>query len=161
MRLKQQYAWLFGFTDLAFLLLISLSLVPSASEDIFVHLSLMDVPGVPSNPNLTPLRPADELWELHVYSTTSEIHPKPFKLVGTAMERGSPKPLYAKYLREDELLSELQLLRERNYRPVLIPSKTSLSHDFLFAAGTIANIWDGTPSKAMVKPLNQNEEYQE
>jgi hypothetical protein len=160
MRIKQQYAWLFGFTDLAFLLLISLSLVPSASDDMLIHLSLMDVPAVPSNPNLTPLTRPDELWELHVYSETSEIHPKPFKLVGTAMDQAGPTPLYARYLQKDELLGELQLLRGRNVRPVLIPSKTSLSHDFLFAAGTIARVWESTSSKTIVKPLNQNEELQ-
>jgi hypothetical protein len=161
MRLKQHYAWLFGFTDLAFLLLISLSLIPSTSEDTLIHLSLMDVPGVPANPNLTPLPRSDELWELHVYSETSDIHPKPFKLVGTAMDQGSPEPLYAKYLQKGELLGELQLLRERNFRPILIPSKTSLSHDFLFAAGTIAKVWDRTQSKTIVKPLNHDEEYRE
>ncbi len=161
MRLKQHHAWLFGFTDLAFLLLISLSLIPSTPEDTLIHLSLMDVPGVPANPNLTPLRRSDELWELHVYSEVSDIHPKSFKLVGTVMDQGSPELLYAKYLQKDELLGELQLLRERNFRPVLIPSKTSLSHDFLFAAGTIARVWDGTQSKTIVKPLNHNEENQE
>ena len=161
MKLKQQYAWLFGFTDLAFLLLISLSLVPSAPEDIAVHFSLMDVPGVPANPNLTPLKRSDELWELHVYSEKSDVHPKPFKLVGTATDQGIAEPLYAKYLQKDELLGELQLLRGRNVRPVLIPSKTSLSHDFLFAAGTIARVWDSTQSKTIVKPFNPDEEYQE
>lgn len=160
MRLKQHHAWLFGFTDLAFLLLISLSLVPSAPEDPLIHLSLMDVPGVPTNPNLTPIRRSEEMWELHVYSETSDIHPQPYKLVGTAMNQGSPEPLYAKYLHKDELLGELQLLRERGFRPVLIPSKTSLSHDFLFAAGTIARVWGSTQSKTIVKPLNHNEEYQ-
>jgi hypothetical protein len=161
MRLKQHHAWLFGFTDLAFLLLISLSLIPSAPEDIALHFSLMDVPGVPANPNLTPLQRSDELWELHVYGEKSDIHPAPFKLVGIAMDQGGPKPLYAEYLQKDELLGELQLLRERNFRPVLIPSKTSLSHDFLFAAGTIARVWDSAQSKTIVKPFNPDEEYQE
>ncbi len=160
MRLKQQYAWLFGFTDLAFLLLISLSLIPSTSEDTLIHLSLMDVPGVPANPNLTPLPRSDELWELHVYSEVSDINPKPFKLVGSVMDQGNPELLHAKYLQKDELLGELQLLKERNFRPVLIPSKTSLSHDFLFAAGTIARVWDNTQSKTIVKPLSHDEENQ-
>ena len=158
MRLKPHHAWLFGFTALAFLLLISLSLIPSTPEDITVHFSLMDVPGVPENPNLTPLKRSDELWELHVYGEQPGVHPKPFKLVGMTTAQGSIKPLYAQYLQKDELLGELQLLRERNVRPVLIPSKTSLSHDFLFAAGTIARIWDSTLSKTIVKPFTPDEE---
>jgi hypothetical protein len=153
MRIRQHHAWLFGFTDLAFLLLISLSLIPSAPEDIPVHFSLMDVPGVPANPNLTPLKRLNEMWELHVYGEKPEVHPKPFKLVGSKIDQGGPKPFYAKYLQGDELLGELQKLRERNIRPILLPAKTSLSHDFLFAAGAIARAWDNTPSKTVVKPF--------
>ncbi len=140
MRIKQHYAWLFGFTDLAFLLLISLSLIPNAPEDVPVHFSVMDVPGVPANPNLTPLKRASEMWELHVYGEKPEDHAKPFKLVGTIIDPSGPKPLYAQYLQRDELLDELQRLRERNIRPILLPTKTSLSHDFLFAAGAIQGL---------------------
>jgi len=158
MKIKQHHAWLFGFTDLAFLLLISLSLIPSAPEDIPVQFSLMDVPGVPANPNLTPLKRSKEMWELHVYCEKTEVHPKPFKLVGTLIDKSGPKPLYAKYLQRDELLGELRRLRDRSIRPILLPSKTSLSHDFLFAAGAIARAWDNTPSKTVVKPFKLDEE---
>lgn len=97
------------------------------------------------------------MWELHVYNEEPGVHPKPFKLVGTIVDQGGAKPLYAKYLQKNELLGELKVLRERNIRPILLPSKTSLSHDFLFAAGAIARAWDNTPSKTMVKPLEPEE----
>jgi len=161
MKLKQHHTWLFGFTDLAFLLLISLSLIPSAPEEPNIHFSLMEIPGVPENPNLSPLPRSDELWELHVYGENPDIHPHPFKLIGAVTGRGGLKSLYAKYLEKDELLGELQLLKEHNIRPVLIPSKNSLSHDFLFAAGAIARTWDNTQSDTIVKALNPNEEYRE
>jgi hypothetical protein len=141
--------------------MISLSLIPSAPEEPYIHFALMDVPGVPANPNLSPLQRSNELWELHVYGEDPDIHPKAFKLIGTVTDQGRPKTLYDKYLEKDELLGELQLLKERNIRPVLIPSKSSLSHDFLFAAGAIARTWDSTQSKTIVKPLNPNEEYRE
>jgi hypothetical protein len=161
MKLKQHHTWLFCFTDLAFLLLISLSLVPSAPEDPQIHFSLMEVPGVPENPNLSALPRSEELWELHVYGENPDLHPKPFKLIGAVRGQAASEPLYAKYLEKDELLEELLLLRERNFRPVLIPSKSSLSHDFLFAAGAIAKTWDSNRSETIVKPLNPDEEYRE
>ena len=161
MKLKQHHTWLFCFTDLAFLLLISLSLIPSAPEEPQIHFSLMEVPGVPANPNLSALPSSEELWELHVYGENSDIHPKPFKLVWAETGQAGQAPLYAKYLEKNELLGELLLLRDRNIRPILIPSKSSLSHDFLFAAGAIARTWDSTRSETIVKPLNLDEEYRE
>lgn len=161
MKLKQHHTWLFGFTDLAFLLLISLSLIPSAPEEPNIHFSLMEVPGVPENPNLSPLPPSDELWELHVYRENPDLHPKPFKLVGAVAGQDGYKLLYTKYLEKDELLGELQVLRKQNIRPVLIPSKNSLSHDFLFAAGAIARTWENTQSDTIVKALKPNEESRE
>jgi hypothetical protein len=157
MKLRQHHSWLIGFTDLAFLLLISLSLIPSSPEGPDIHLALMEVPGVPSNPNLYPVQGSYEIWELHVYGQNPDIHPKPFKLIGTTEGQGGLKTQYEKYLDTDELQAELTELKARNIRPVLIPSKTSLSHDFLYAAGAIARTWDNTASKAIVKPLDLNE----
>ena len=161
MRLKQHHAWLFAFTDLAFLLLISLSLIPTADQDINVHFSLMDLANVPENPNLTPIRQVGEIWELHIFDENSDEHPTPFRLVNVTMDHGRPTQLYAQYLQQDELLHELELLKERGIQPVLLPSKTSLSHDFLFAAGAVARTWDNARSQTIVKPLNPEEEYQQ
>ena len=159
MRLKEHHAWLFTFTDLAFLLLISLSLIPSAPEDVIFHFSEMDVPIVPSNPNLSPIEKSEEVWELHVYGEKSGTHPTPFKLVRFAALKSSSTPLHSEYLHQHELLSELQLLKERGIRPVLLPSKTSLTRDFLFAAGAIAKTWDNTRSNTVVKHVNTDEAY--
>ena len=159
MRLKQNHAWLFTFTDLAFLLLISLSMIPSAPDDVTLHFSEMDVPSVLANPNLSPIRKSREVWTLHVYGGKPDTHPTPFKLVRVSIVQGSSTPLYAQYLQRDELLGELELLKARNIQPVLLPSKTSLTQDFLFAAGAIARAWDNTRSNAIVKPVNSAEEY--
>ena len=161
MKLKQHHTWLFCFTDLAFLLLISLSLIPSTPEEPIINFALMDVPGVPENPNLSPVQQSDELWELHVYGEVTESHPKAFQLIGMVKDANSRRTIYEKHLSKDELFAELQLLRERNLRPVLIPSKNSLSHDFLFAAGAIARTWDNAHSKALVKSLKPDGEYGE
>ena len=159
MKLKQHLTWLFCFTDLAFLLLISLSLIPSAPEEPYIHFALMEVPGVPENPNLAPLKQSDEHWELHVYGGYPVNHPKPFKLIGKVPEPSGVRTITDKYLEKDELLGELLLLRDQGIRPLLIPSKSSLSHDFLFAAGAIARTWDGAKSKAIVKSLDPNEGF--
>ena len=160
MRLKQHHAWLFAFTDLAFLLLISLSLIPGVPEDLTVHFSSMKVPSVPVNPNLSPIGKSKEVWELHIYNGKLDGHPAPFKLVRVKLVQGNPKQLYAQYLQQDELLHELELLGTRDIRPVLLPAKTSLSHDFLFAAGAVASVWDNARSETIVKPFNFEEEYQ-
>jgi len=159
MKLKQHYAWLFCFTDLAFLLLISLSLIPSAPVDSYIHFALMEVPAVPENPNLAPLKKSDVQWELHVYGGYPEIHPQPFKLIGMVAEPSGARTVADRYLEKDELLGELLLLRDHGIRPVLIPSKSSLSHDFLFAAGAIARTWEGAKSGAIVKSLDLDEGF--
>ena len=158
MRLKQHHAWLFTFTDLAFLLVISLSLIPSAPKDVLLHFSTMDVPSVPVNPNLSPIRNMKEVWELHVHSGTPDTHPAPFKLVRLAIVQGGSEALFSKYLQQDELVRELEVLRERDIRPVLLPSKMSLTQDFLFAAGAIAQAWDNARSETIVKHVNPEEE---
>ena len=159
MKLKQHLTWLFCFTDLAFLLLISLSLIPGAPEEPYIHFALMEVPGVPENPNLAPLKQSDVQWELHVYGGYPEIHPQPFKLIGMVSEASGVRTVTDKYLEKDELLGELVLLKEHGTRPVLIPSKSSLSHDFLFAAGAIARTWDGAKSKTIVQSLSPDEGF--
>jgi len=94
-----------------------------------------------------------------MYMVENQILITPFKLVRVSNVQGSSTPLYAQYLQRDELLGELELLKARNIQPVLLPSKTSLTQDFLFAAGAIARAWDNTRSNAIVKPVNSAEEY--
>ena len=119
----------------------------------------MEVPGVPENPNLTPLKQSAQHWELHVYGGYPEIHPKAFKLIGMVSEPGGPRTVTDIYLDKDELPGELLLLRDHGIRPLLIPSKSSLSHDFLFAAGAIARTWGGAKSETIVKSLDPNEGF--
>jgi hypothetical protein len=135
-------------------------MIPSAPDDVTLHFSEMDVPSVLANPNLSPIREAREVWTLHVYGEKADSHPTPFKLVRVEVSQGGSTPFYAQYLQRDELLGKLELLKERNIRPVLLPSKTSLTQDFLFAAGAIARAWDNTRSNAIVKPVNSAEEYE-
>ena len=160
MRHKQHHTWLFGFTDLAFLLLISLSLLPSAPEQPVIHLSYMDVPVVPSNPNLSPLPRSEGIWELIVGKDPDNAN-QPFTFAHMDSSRNGSEKIYSNAMGRDELVSELQLLKKRGIRPVLIPSTTSLSHDFLFAAGAIAKTWESHKSKTIVKSLTPDEGYQE
>lgn len=124
-----------------------------------LHLAAMDVPSVLENPNLSPIRKSKELWELHVYGGKSDTHPTPFELVQVAIVQDRSTPLYHRYLQRDELLRELALLEERHIRPVLLPSRSSLTHDFLFAAGAIAKAWDNKRSDTIVKPVNAEKDY--
>ncbi len=153
MKLKQSQTWLFAFTDLAFLLLISLSLIPSAPDNITIRFSEMDIPHVPSNPNMSPVEEVDYSWELQVHQK-SDDHPRPFRLVKIGLYTGGANELYSKYLAHDELIPELESLKKASVRPMLLPEKTSFSQDFLFAAGAIARVWASAKGKTIVKPIS-------
>ncbi len=160
MKIKQSQTWLFAFTDLAFLLLISLSLIPSA-PNITMHFSEMDIPSVPNNPNMSPLSKDAHTWELQVYRK-SEKHPKPFRLVRIGMQRNSGKDLRSGYLDRDTLIPKLRELKKSSVCPILMPEKLSLSQDFLFAAGAIAKVWrneKGRSNQTVVRPLNPEERH--
>lgn len=153
MKLKRNKIWLFSFTDIAFLLLIILSLIPSAPGNIFIHFSEMNIPDVPSNPNMQPVKPSRNAWELRVHPKSKE-HPTPFELVKIGMDQGKVKSLYSKYVDRNNLFGGLEALRKLNIRPMLMPEKTSLSQDFLFAAGAIASVWTSRNARVVVRPIN-------
>jgi len=160
MKIKQNQAWLFAFTDLAFLLLISLSLVPSAPDLISIHFSEMDIPSVPSNPNMAPIDESHGSWELQVYRRSKD-HPKPFRLAKFGLHQNSAKEQYFQYLDRDELIPALESLENFSGRPILLPEKMSLSQDFLFAAGAIARVWSSMKGQTVVKPVNPGELHQQ
>ena len=153
MKTKGNQIWLFAFTDLAFLLLISLSLVPSAPDNINIHFSEMDIPAVPDNPNLSPVKKAYDVWELQVYQKT-EDHPKPFGLVKVGIFKSRATEQYSKNLDRNDLILELEALKKISGRPTLMPEKKSLSQDFLFAAGALARVWSSASTQTIVKPMN-------
>ncbi len=153
MKLRQSHTWLFAFTDLAFLLLISLSLIPSAPDNIIIHFSEMQIPEVPDNPNMSPVDKPTHSWELQVHPKTEE-QPKPFRLVKIGLQASSAAERHAKVIDRENLISELEALKKKGARPVLLPEKTSMSQDFLFAAGAIARVWSLTNGRTIVKPIN-------
>lgn len=156
MKTKKSQIWLFAFTDLAFLLLISLSLVPSAPDNINIHFSEMDIPAVPENPNLSPVKEAYDVWELQVYEQT-EDHPKPFGLVKVGIYKSRATERYSKNLDRNDLIPELESLKQTSARPTLMPEKKSLSQDFLFAAGALARVWSSANTQTIVKSINPEE----
>ena len=156
MKTKKSQIWLFAFTDLAFLLLISLSLVPSAPDNINIHFSEMDIPAVPENPNLSPVKEAYDVWELQVYEQR-EDHPKPFGLVKVGIYKSRATERYSKNLDRNDLIPELESLKQTSARPTLMPEKKSLSQDFLFAAGALARVWSSANTQTIVKSINPEE----
>lgn len=144
MRPRKTNSWLFAFTDLAFLLLISLSLIPSAPTDLSLRLATMDLPEVPDNRTLTSLTDTAEHWELRVWAVGTE-HAKPFLLQRAGEEAGQA-------LDSGTLLPALESLRQREAQPVLLPEKKSLSQDLLFAAAAMARVWSSRDHRLVVRP---------
>jgi hypothetical protein len=149
MKKKFNQTWLFSFTDLAFLLLISLSTLPSA-EKVTIRFAEMNVPVVPDSRQLAPVEHLREVWELQVYPVSRQ-HPVPYRIVrgGLGSHAGEEAELL---LTAEELVPALESLRQKNIQPLLLPEKTSLSQDFLFAAGALARVWSGHDSHAIVQP---------
>lgn len=149
MKKKSHQTWLFSFTDLAFLLLISLSTLPSA-EKVTIRFAEMNVPVVPDSRQLAPVEHLREVWELQVYHV-SKKHPVPYRIVrrGLGSAPGESSELL---LSPEELVPALESLRQRNIHPMLLPEKSSLTQDFLFAAGALARVWSGQDSQTIVQP---------
>jgi hypothetical protein len=150
MKLRNKHTWLFAFSDLSFLLLISISLIPSIPPGISLHYAEMDLPLVPESGELSSVAARSDLWELHILGTTVDA-PLPFRLV--RIDQQSGKEVDGLSLDQQSLLPALEGLRSANIRPVLLPEKASLSHDFLFAGGALARVWTDGRSPTMVRPI--------
>lgn len=136
--------WLFAFTDLSFLLLICLSLIPSAPADISLHLAEMNLPSVPDNRNLRPVA-KQEQWNLQIFPISAK-HPTPYRLSRIGAREGMT-------LDEKTLIPALEKLRSQGIRPLLLPDKTSITQDFLFAAGALARVWSKTENRSIVRTM--------
>ncbi len=142
---RRNAAWLFAFSDLAFLLLISLSLIPSAPPDIALRLSEMKLPEVPDSRNLQPVTQRQEVWELQVLQVTGDVT-SPFRLKRAGEKEGM-------MLDDTNLIPALEKLQQQQIMPVVLPEKTSMSQDFLFAAAALAKVWSTEESRTIVRPL--------
>jgi hypothetical protein len=149
MKKKFNNTWLFSFTDLAFLLLISLSVIPSA-DSVTIKFAEMNVPVVPDSKQLAPMAHLREVWELQVYPVSTK-HPVPYRIIrnGIGSSPGQEKEIL---LSPEELLPALESLRDRSIQPLLLPEKSSLSQDFLFAAAALAKVWSTGESQTIVQP---------
>jgi hypothetical protein len=154
MKLRTRHNWLFSFTDLAFILLISMSMIPIAQPGIVLHFAEMEPPLVPDNAELVPISEDTATWELQVLSI-SQDRSSPFRLV--RIDSGTGQELEAAPIDPQELLAALDNLRGKNIRPVLLPEKSSLSHDFLFAAGALSRVWGDGRSPTIVRPIGGGE----
>jgi hypothetical protein len=148
MKLRKKNTWIFAFTDLSFLLLITLSMVPNGPPGIFLHFAEMQPPLVHDSANLAPIAENTVAWELQVLSPSGD-YTAPFRLV--RIDPGTGREVEAIPLDRQNLLEALEALRGENIRPVLLPERSSLSHDFLFAAGALGRVWDGR-SPTIVRP---------
>ena len=145
MKRHNKHTWLFAFTDLSFILLLTLSLIPSAPADVSLHFAKMKLPLVPDSANLQPVAKQQQTWELRIYPASAD-RPGPFRLVRAGDDKGVD-------LTDKTLIPALDKLREEHIRPVLLPEKTSLTQDFLFAVGAIARVWSGAEDGPIVRPM--------
>lgn len=156
MKGRDTKTWLLSFTDLSFLLLITLSLIPSSPVDVTVHLAEMDLPAVPDSSAIdkvsTPDNRRHEVWELQVRPLDGEGS-TPFRLVQAVVDENSVVEKYVQDIPPAELEKTLLSLRRQTHKPVIVAESQSLSGDFLFAQGALAKVWAHGGGKAVVRVL--------
>ncbi len=150
MKLRSRQAWLFAFTDLSFLLLISLSLIPSAPSGLALHFAEMNPPLVPDSAALAPVEDRHDSWELQVVAARQDQR-SPFQLVRVAGRTG--EELERLTIEREGLLAALETMRNEGTKPLLLPERDSLSHDFLYAAAALAKVWSDGRSPTVVRPI--------
>jgi hypothetical protein len=149
MKLRSRQAWLFAFTDLSFLLLISLSLIPSAPSGLSLHFAEMNPPLVLDSEELSSVKDYRDAWELQVIAAGKEN--SPYRIV--RVDGRSGDELEALPVEREDLLAALEMMRMEDARPFLLPEKESLSHDFLYAASALARVWSDGRSPTIVRPI--------
>jgi len=135
-------AWLFSFLDLAFLMLIAMTMVPIADEDA-PDLGDMIVPRIAEEASQAlASENASEAWQLRVHPPSQyddgSLEP-PFELLlGGSVATGTE----ADMLDKDGLRERLALLHGKGAaKPLLAPHEDSRSQDLLDAAGLIEEYW--------------------
>ncbi|PLX93219.1 MAG: hypothetical protein C0621_08130 [Desulfuromonas sp.] len=149
---RNSHTWLFAFTDLSFLLLISLSMVPSAPDEMTLSFSGLDVPAVPENSNMVEMVGVREAWELQVLPPGGEEGP--YRLVHATASSQGRREDEGRVIATETLIDELERLRSLGVRPELTPEKNSTSQDFLYAVSSLARVWGGDKSRAIVTTVN-------
>ncbi len=149
-------SWLFSFVDLAFLMLIAMTLV-AAEKAAAPDLGEMAIPkiGEKDSKELNAGN-AGEFWQLRVHPPSQyedgSLEP-PFELKlasgAAAGELGEEAELYDK----DDLRERIaQIHRDGAQKPLLAPHEDSRSQDLLDAAALIEEYWP-SPRRALVARL--------
>ncbi len=132
-------AWLFSFTDVAFiLLLVWTQLARMNTSNIPVAEMQLPAPVVANNPELTVMKAAAEYRQVLI----DRHSPRPFLLTrivrGSEVSRSAPMTL-------EELNGALQSLfqgKRGEPRPVVVPLPESYSSDLLQAAALVSRLWN-------------------
>jgi hypothetical protein len=146
-------AWLFSFVDLAFLMLIAMTLV-AAENAAAPDLGEMAVPriGEKASKELG-AGTAGEFWQVRVHPPSQyedgSLEP-PFELkLGSGVALGDE----AEMLDKDDLRTRLETIHARgSQKPLLAPHEDSRSQDLLDAAALIEEYWP-SPRRALVARL--------
>jgi hypothetical protein len=134
-------SWLFSFVDLAFLMLIGLTLL--ASQDAGApDLGEIVVPRIGEKTTQDLAAGRGKVWQLRVHPAAvldMEVAEPPFELLQTG---GSEPPQEARRIDRSALRSALAVLRSRTKTaPLLAPHEDSRSQDLLDAAAMIEELW--------------------
>ena len=146
-------AWLFSFVDLAFLMLIAMTLV-AAEKAGAPDIGEMAVPRIGEKQS-TELNAgmAGEFWQLRVHPPSQyddgTLEP-PFELT---LKTGGVQNEEAELVDKAELAKRLASIKDGGaQKPLLAPHEDSRSQDLLDAAGLIEEHWP-SPRRALVARL--------
>jgi hypothetical protein len=146
-------SWLFSFVDLAFLMLIAMTLVAAESASA-PELGEMAIPRISEKASKElSSGMAGEFWQLRVHPPSQyedgTLEP-PFELL---LASGGSQAAEAVLVDKDDLRDRLAEIQERGaQKPLLAPHEDSRSQDLLDAAGLIEEYWP-SPRRALVARL--------
>ncbi|MBI4688961.1 MAG: hypothetical protein HY754_01610 [Nitrospirae bacterium] len=161
MNRRNKYVWLFAFTDVAFLLLLTFTQFSRInSSQIAVAEMDLPVPQVAKNSGISTL-PVINRYTRLVVDTNSEA---PFRI---DYIENNKQIKDSGYLTREELEKELKSIHGRKQemrlktepRPIIAPHPESYSGDLLYAASLVGKIWD-EEIKSLVRPIKEDNQVQ-
>ncbi|MCP4002770.1 MAG: hypothetical protein GY725_01115 [bacterium] len=143
-------SWLYSFVDLAFLLVIALSLMDVDFGDA-LDLGELEVPEVSASAPLANPEHVRDRWQLRVHPRAAGGR-TPFELAAADLAASDRLNHEIERFAGDELESRLENLRAQGARkPLLAPHEDSRSADLLEAVGLLEALWpSGRPALVSV-----------
>lgn len=134
MKRRQKMIWLFSFADLAFILVLALSLMPQQQNEI----AQLKMAQVTKNTSMKRLSVSQNVWRVHITHNLDSEWPILLEEWDAETNKWRPKG----YVNDAKSLSDkLVQLKNQQIVPSFSVDKDSQSGDMLQALSLVQNVW--------------------